>query len=430
MHQKNTGLPGHHGPGPPGSGRWSAGPPPAPAAASDRRGGPGRLPGRRLRRQQLAWFLTPFLLVGIYAVRRGELGPRPALGVVARYTGTAALTWAAINVYFAAQDFPGWLHGLLLPLTQKAILHGQGVMGISYYFTAGSSRLDYYSYGPSCCSSACSPPPSVRPAARPGAHRAALADLLPRHPVPGRLLPDDDPAVARGGRHRARRRARLGLAAPPAAPAAPHGRRARPPCGGARGPLLAVRAGRGRQPAAAADEVHPASRSARRRATGTSPPHGQGRQHHRHQAHPSLRHRFGQGASDWWTAPPAPHPRRHTPPRRSSYRPPGGVPRAPGRPGSSLYLIAVTGTPMTITTARIPLAARCHEPSSQEVPQDCLLGRVEAGDEPLEGGDRVGAPVEDLVHGLGGHLRGILRRAVRPRRPSASRTTSPCRAGG
>ncbi len=96
--------------------------------------------------QQLAWFLTPFLLVGLYAVRRGELGPRPALAVVARYTGTAALTWAAINAYFATQDFPTWLHGLLLPLTQKAILHGQGLMGISYYFTAGSRHLDYYSY--------------------------------------------------------------------------------------------------------------------------------------------------------------------------------------------------------------------------------------------------------------------------------------------
>lgn len=67
--------------------------------------------------------------------------------MVARYTGTAALTWAAINAYFATQDVHTWLHGLLLPLTQKAILHGQGLMGISYYFTAGSSNLDYYSYG-------------------------------------------------------------------------------------------------------------------------------------------------------------------------------------------------------------------------------------------------------------------------------------------
>jgi hypothetical protein len=96
--------------------------------------------------QQLAWFFAPFLLVGLYAVRRGELGARPAAAVLARFTGTAALAWAAVNAYFAAQGFSAWLHGLLLPLTQKAILHGQGLMGISYYVTDGSSRLDYYSY--------------------------------------------------------------------------------------------------------------------------------------------------------------------------------------------------------------------------------------------------------------------------------------------
>ncbi|MFI6930774.1 hypothetical protein [Streptomyces sp. NPDC050287] len=96
--------------------------------------------------QQLAWFLLPFLLIGLYAVRRGELGARPATALLARFTGIAALTWAAINAYFAAQSFSTWWEGLLLPLTQKAILHGQGLMGISYYFTDGSSRLDYYSY--------------------------------------------------------------------------------------------------------------------------------------------------------------------------------------------------------------------------------------------------------------------------------------------
>ncbi|WP_328549503.1 MULTISPECIES: hypothetical protein [unclassified Streptomyces] len=97
--------------------------------------------------QQLAWFLAPFLLIGLYAVRRGELGPRRALTVTARYAATAALTWAAANAFFAVEGFSAWLQGVLLPLDQKAILHGQGLMGISYYFTDGSSRLDYYSYG-------------------------------------------------------------------------------------------------------------------------------------------------------------------------------------------------------------------------------------------------------------------------------------------
>ncbi|MFJ9909944.1 hypothetical protein ACIRVK_45500, partial [Streptomyces sp. NPDC101152] len=119
-------------------------------------GAGGRLGGRGVGRaallgaacaaQQLAWFIAPFLLIGLYAVRRGELGPRNALAVTARYAATAALAWAAVNAYFAVEGFTAWLHGTLLPIEQKAILHGQGLMGISYYFTGGSSRLDYYSY--------------------------------------------------------------------------------------------------------------------------------------------------------------------------------------------------------------------------------------------------------------------------------------------
>ncbi|MDT3397226.1 hypothetical protein RKE29_11310 [Streptomyces sp. B1866] len=97
--------------------------------------------------QQLPWFLIPFLLVGLYAVRRGELGNRRALAVLARYTGLAASTWLAINAYFAIQDFRGWVAGVTLLLRQGAIPHGQGVVDISYYFTDGTGRLSFYTYG-------------------------------------------------------------------------------------------------------------------------------------------------------------------------------------------------------------------------------------------------------------------------------------------
>ncbi|MFB9833208.1 hypothetical protein [Actinoallomurus acaciae] len=97
--------------------------------------------------QQLPWFLAPFLIVGGYLVRRGETGHRSALAVVAPYTSIASLTWLLINAYFIIQDPKAWLSGLLLPLTQGAILHGQGATDIPYYLTAGSSRLDFYSYG-------------------------------------------------------------------------------------------------------------------------------------------------------------------------------------------------------------------------------------------------------------------------------------------
>ncbi|MFJ9906196.1 hypothetical protein ACIRVK_25445 [Streptomyces sp. NPDC101152] len=96
--------------------------------------------------QQLPWFLTPFLLVGIYALRRGELPARAALGVVARFTGIALVVALAANAYFIAQGPRAWINGLTLPFTQHGVLHGQGIMGLSYYFTEGSSRLDFYSY--------------------------------------------------------------------------------------------------------------------------------------------------------------------------------------------------------------------------------------------------------------------------------------------
>ncbi|MEU6592293.1 hypothetical protein ABZ923_24210 [Streptomyces sp. NPDC046881] len=96
--------------------------------------------------QQLPWFVTPFLLAGIYAVRRGELGGRGAARVVLRIAGIAVLTWLLVNTYFAVSEPGRWLEGVALPLTQGAVLHGQGLVGVSLYFTHGSDRLDWYGH--------------------------------------------------------------------------------------------------------------------------------------------------------------------------------------------------------------------------------------------------------------------------------------------
>ncbi|MFE0511159.1 hypothetical protein [Streptomyces sp. NPDC058964] len=96
--------------------------------------------------QQLPWFAAPFLLAGIYAVRRGELGRRAAGLVILRIVGVAALVWLLINTYFIVSEPGPWLEGIALPLTQGAVLHGQGLVGISLYFTNGSDRLDWYSH--------------------------------------------------------------------------------------------------------------------------------------------------------------------------------------------------------------------------------------------------------------------------------------------
>lgn len=96
--------------------------------------------------QQLPWFLAPFLLAGIYAVRRGELGARAAGLVVLRLAGVAVTVWLLINTYFLVSQPVAWFKGIALPLIQGAVLHGQGLVGVSLYLTNGSDRLDWYGY--------------------------------------------------------------------------------------------------------------------------------------------------------------------------------------------------------------------------------------------------------------------------------------------
>ncbi|MFJ3641268.1 hypothetical protein ACIPRD_16115 [Streptomyces sp. NPDC090108] len=96
--------------------------------------------------QQLPWFVMPFLLTGLYAVRRGELGGRAAAHVLLRFLGTAFAAWLVIDAYLLVREPGPWLAGIALPLTQGAVLHGQGLVDVSLYFTHGSDRLDWYGH--------------------------------------------------------------------------------------------------------------------------------------------------------------------------------------------------------------------------------------------------------------------------------------------
>ncbi|MEU9385466.1 hypothetical protein AB0D38_32880 [Streptomyces sp. NPDC048279] len=96
--------------------------------------------------QQLPWFVTPFLLAGIFAVRRGELGGRAAALVVLRIVGIAVTVWLLINTYFIVSGPGRWLAGITLPLTQGAVVHGQGLVDVTLYFTDGSDRIAWYSH--------------------------------------------------------------------------------------------------------------------------------------------------------------------------------------------------------------------------------------------------------------------------------------------
>ncbi|MFE0525345.1 hypothetical protein [Streptomyces sp. NPDC058954] len=304
--------------------------------------------------QQLAWFLAPFLLIGLYAVRRGELGPRRALAVTARYAATAALTWSALNAYFAVQGFSAWLDGILLPLRQKAILHGQGVMGVSYYFTDGSSRLDYYSYGSTLLLFGLlavtllfvrrlGPAITVLP---------WLAFYLATRSQDGYFLMMTPlwlaaaatvPAAAFATAWQPRlprvtgRRVKAALAAVLLAPAfvcVLIAAASPPPLNMSLTPRYATHGSRVGVTAIRLRAVN---------TTGTT-------------LAPHFASRRGQGASGWWTV--ASGPATLAPHASAEYvvEPPGGFRSVPGG-RSRTYLIAVTGAPMTITTADIPAAS-------------------------------------------------------------------------
>ncbi|MGW1744319.1 hypothetical protein ACWCRD_01615 [Streptomyces sp. NPDC002092] len=304
--------------------------------------------------QQLAWFLTPFLLIGLYAVRRGELGPRRALAVTARYAGTAVLAWAAVNAYFAVQEFSAWLHGLLLPLDQKAILHGQGLMGISYYFTAGSSRLDYYSYGSLLLLLGLlaatllfvrrlGPAITVLPwCAFYLATRSQDGYFLMMTPlwlaavatVPAAALATAwQPRLTAAFGRRAKGAVAVGLLLPAlacvtVAAASP------PPLRMSLAPRYATHHSGAGVTAVAVRAVN---------TTGTP-------------LAPHFASRTGQGASNWWTI--TSGPATLAPHAVAEYvvQPPGGFRALPNGTHARTYLIAVTGTPMTITTTAIPPA--------------------------------------------------------------------------
>jgi len=94
---------------------------------------------------QLAWFIAPFVAVGIFVCRRRELGTSPAARVLARYVGLAAAVFAVINLPFILMGPSLWLAGVLGPLTQHAIPYGQGLIDLATFAGVGGGDLQLFS---------------------------------------------------------------------------------------------------------------------------------------------------------------------------------------------------------------------------------------------------------------------------------------------
>lgn len=100
--------------------------------------------GLAIATQQLAWFMVPFFLVGVWRLRRSHLSRRNTMTVL-----TAAILWIALpvvvtNLPFVLWHPERWLAGVTSPLTQHAIPYGQGLIDMALFFHTGGGALQFY----------------------------------------------------------------------------------------------------------------------------------------------------------------------------------------------------------------------------------------------------------------------------------------------
>lgn len=100
--------------------------------------------GLAIATQQLAWFATPFLLVGIYLLRRGSFGKRAAAALTARYVAWAAGAFLAVNAPFIIWSAHSWVTSVAAPLLQHAIPYGQGLIDLTLILHVGGGNLEAY----------------------------------------------------------------------------------------------------------------------------------------------------------------------------------------------------------------------------------------------------------------------------------------------
>ena len=100
--------------------------------------------GLAIATQQLAWFIAPFLLVGIFLLRRETLSNRGAAGLLARYAAWAAAAFLTVNAPFMIWSFGSWFDSIAAPITQHAIPYGQGLIDLTLFFHLGGGTLQAY----------------------------------------------------------------------------------------------------------------------------------------------------------------------------------------------------------------------------------------------------------------------------------------------
>lgn len=96
---------------------------------------------------QIAWFVAPFLLVGIYLSVRERFGGAAARRIVGRYALITGAVFLALNAPFAIWGPHAWLTGVTAPLAQQLVPSGRGLVGLATLARLGGGALDFYGYG-------------------------------------------------------------------------------------------------------------------------------------------------------------------------------------------------------------------------------------------------------------------------------------------
>lgn len=94
--------------------------------------------------KQVAWFVAPFLVLGIILDARQKHQPWGKRVMV--YVGIALGSFLVPNLPFIYASPPLWLKSITLPLLQPLVPFGQGIIGFTDYFGWGGGNLKDFTY--------------------------------------------------------------------------------------------------------------------------------------------------------------------------------------------------------------------------------------------------------------------------------------------
>ena len=94
--------------------------------------------------KQTPWLVIPFVLAGIMLESRRERGGRQAARDGLRYAGIATAAFLAPNLPYLIAAPGAWLHGVLTPLSSRAVPAGQGLVSLSLSLATGGGSLLAY----------------------------------------------------------------------------------------------------------------------------------------------------------------------------------------------------------------------------------------------------------------------------------------------